>query len=170
MQYQISYYSPKGRGKTLVDALCQLLPKDTVISNLAEAPKPVGDVQLVVFDFTRTNLKCIPTCVAEYLHKLEGKVIALFATVPFLPNYSEEQYLHDHLLAFLPRECDFKGLFLCGAEPTEALVRNLRLLISHRPEHTEAKHWLDRCEKAKGRPDNRDVQKACQFMQRVLEL
>lgn len=170
MQYQISYFSPKGHAKTLVDAFCQLLPKATDVSNLTEAPKPTGDVQLVVFDLTRTNLKCIPTCVAEYLHKLEGKIIALFATVPFLPNYPEEQYLHNHLLSFLPRECYFRGLFLCGAEPSDALLSNLKLIISHRPEHTEATHWLDRCEKAKGRPDSQDVQKATQFLKHVLEL
>lgn len=170
MQYQISYFSPNGHGEKLVNAFCRMLPPDTYISNLEEADTPCADVQLVGFDMGGTNLGAIPFKVIEYLEKLDGKVIFVFTTVPFVPNEAVEGRIHNSIIPFLPDECDFRGLYLCGAEPSNVLLQDLRRLVSQQPENTRAKHWLERCEMAVGRPDNTDVHKACQFMKHVLEL
>ena len=71
MQYQISYYSPNGHAETLVNAFCQLLPINTYVSNLEEEEQPIGDIQLVGFDFAGTNLNAIPLKVMEYLDMLD---------------------------------------------------------------------------------------------------
>ena len=170
MQYQISYYSPNGHAETLANAFCQMLPHDTYISNLEEEDVPYADIQLVGFDMGGTNLDAIPFKVIEYLEKLDGKAIVLFATVPFIPNEAVEGRIHNSVLPFLPDECDFRGLYLCGAEPSNTLLQDLRRLVSQQPENTRAKHWLEHCERAVGHPDRNDVLKACQFMRHVLEL
>ena len=170
MQYQISYYSPNGHAETLVNAFCQLLPIDTYVSNLEEEEQPIGNIQLVGFDFAGTNLNAIPLKVMEYLDMLEGKTVFLFATVPFQPNDTVERHIHNNVLAFLPRDCDFRGLFLCGAQPSDVLIRDLNAIISHNPENTRAKHWLERCERATGHPDRIDIQNACSVLKNVLEL
>lgn len=170
MQYQISYFSPNGYGETLANAFCQILPHDTCVSNLEEEDTPCAEVQLVGFDMGGTNLDAIPFKVIEYLEKLNGKVIFLFATVPFIPNEAVEGRIHNSVLPFLPDERDFRGLYLCGAEPSNTLLQDLRRLVSQQPENTRAKHWLERCERAVGHPDRNDVLKACQFMRHVLEL
>lgn len=147
-----------------------MLPHDTYISNLEEECVTYADIQLVGFDMGGTNLDAIPFKVIEYLEKLDGKAIFLFATVPFIPNEAVEGRIHNSVLPFLPDECDFRGLYLCGAEPSNTLLQDLRRLVSQQPENTRAKHWLERCERAVGHPDRNDVLKACQFMRHVLEL
>lgn len=170
MQYQISYFSPNGHAETLVNAFCRMLPPDTYISNLEEEDTPCADVQLVGFDIVGTNLDAIPFKVMEYLEKLEGKTIFLFATVPFQPNEVVEGRIHKNVLAFIPDDCDFRGLYLCSAQPSEILMQDLKKIVFHQPENTRAKHWLERCEKAIGHPDRTDIQKGCQFARHVLKL
>jgi len=115
-------------------------------------------------------LKAIPIQVMEYRDKLEGKVIFLFATVPFQPNDTVEGQIHRHTVAFLPRECDFRGIYLCSAQPSDALLRNMEEIVSQHPENSRAKHWLERFMCAAGHPDSADIQQGCRFMKHVLEL
>lgn len=168
MQYQISYFSPNGYAETLVNSFCQILPPDTCVSNLEEETLPCGDIQLVGFDYSGTNLNVIPLNVMEYLDKLEEKTIFLFATVPFQPNDTAERQIHNNLVAFLPGECDFRGLYICGAQPSEQLLADLKSIISHQPDNSRAKYWLDRCERAVGHPDRGDIQRGCSFLQHIL--
>lgn len=170
MQYQITYFSPHGSAETLVNAFCQMLPCDTYVSNLEEESIPYADIQLVGFDLGGSNLDAIPLAVMEYLEKLEGKTILLFATVPFAANDYIKSRVDHAVMPFLPDECDCLGLYLCSAQPPAALLAELENIISHHPENGRAKHWLEQCEKAVGHPDRSDVQKACQFARHVLRL
>lgn len=170
MQYQISYYSPNGHAEILVNAFCQMLPRDTHVSNLEEEMTPCADIQLVGFDIGGSNLDAIPFKVMEYLEQLEGKTILLFATVPFAPNDYVRSRVDHAVMPFLPDECDYLGLYLCSAQPPATLIAELKNVISHHPENGRAKHWLEQCEKAVGHPDRSDVQKACQFARHALRL
>ena len=169
MQYQISYFSPNGHVETLVNAFYRLLPPDTRVSNLEEEDIPVADVQLVGFDIGGTSLDAIPFKVVEYLDKLDGKAIFLFVTVPFQPDEVVERRVHHNATGFLPKNCDFKGMYLCSAQPSETLLQDLKRTVSYHPENIRAKHWLERCECAVGHPDRNDIAKACRFMQHVLK-
>lgn len=170
MQYQISYFSPNGHAEILVNGFCQRLPYDTYVSNLEEEDTPCADVQLIGFDMGGTNLDAIPLKVIEYLEKLDGKVIFLFATVPFQVNDNVRGKINSSVIPFLPDECDYRGLYLCSAQPSDKLLNDLRDVISHYPDNSRAKHWLELCEKAVGHPDKMDVQMGCQFACHVLEL
>ena len=170
MQYQISYFSPNGYGETLANAFCQILPHDTYVSNLEEEDTPCAEVQLVGFDMGGTNLDAIPIKVIEYLEKLDGKVIFLFATVPFQPNDHVRERINNSVIPFLPDDCDYRGLYLCSAQPSETLLRDLKMLASQQPDNARAKHWLERCQNAVGHPDRADVVNGCKFAAHVLEL
>lgn len=170
MQYQISYYSPNGYAETLANAFFQMMPRDTGVSNLEKEVTPYADIQLVGFDMGGTNLDAIPVSVMEYLEKLEGKVIFLFATVPFQPNDYVRSRVDNSVIPFLPDECDYRGLYLCSAQPSSSLLQGLKHLVSHQPNNARAKHWLERCQDAVGHPDETDIQKGCQFACHVLEL
>lgn len=170
MQYQISYFSPGGYAESLAKAFCRHLPGDTYVSSLEQEDTPYADIQLVGFDFAGTSLNAVPLSVMEYLDKLEEKTIFLFATLPFQPNDALERRIYNNLLAFLPRQCDFRGLYLCAAQPPEALLEELKAVISQQPENSRAQYWLARCREAVGHPDKADLQGACQFMKHVLQL
>lgn len=170
MQYQISYLSPNGHAETLANAFCRILPRDTHVSSLEENAPAYADVQLVGFEMGGYNLDAIPFKVLEYLENLDGKVIFLFGTVPFQPNEAVRNKINNSVIPFLPDECDYRGLYLCSAQPSEVLMRDLRNVVSSQPDNTRAKHWLEQCEKAKGHPDADDLKKGCHFMRHALEL
>ena len=109
MQYQVSYLSPNGHAETLANAFCRILPRDTYVSSLVENAPANADVQLVGFEMGGTKLDAIPFKVLEYLEGLDGKIIALFATVPFQPNEAVRNKLNNSVIPFLPDECDYRG-------------------------------------------------------------
>ena len=170
MQYQISYLSPNGHAETIANAFCRMLPGDTYVADLEEDGTAYADVQLVGFEMGGTKLDAIPFKVLEYLENLDGKVFFLFATVPFQPNEAVRNKVNNSVIPFLPDECDYRGLYLCAAQPPESLVRDLRNVIASQPDNTSAKHWLEQCKKAQGHPDTDDLKKGCQFMRHALEL
>lgn len=170
MQYQISCLSPNGHAEALANAFARLLPPRTELSRLDGEVSARAEIQLIGFEMGGTNTGAIPFRVLEYLEKLDGKIIFLFATVPFQPNEAVTNKLHSSVIPFLPDECDYRGLYLCAAQPPESLVRDLRSVIAHQSDHSRAKYWLDRCEKAKGHPDAEDIRKGCEAVRRALEL
>lgn len=169
MQYQISYLSPNGHAEKLAQAFRRVLPGDTRTANLEEGSNACADVQLIGFEIGGTKVDVIPFRVLEYLEGLEGKVILLFATVPFQPNDAVRNRVNNAVLPFLPDECDYRGIYLCAAQPPQTLVRDLRSVLSAQPEHDRAKFWLEQCEKAQGHPDAEDLKKGCQFMLHALQ-
>ena len=170
MRYQISYYSPLGHIETIANSILQILPADTFISALEEGNEPCAQVQLIGFELGGTKLDAIPIKVLEYLEQLEDNVIFLFATVPFIPNDMVESRLENNAMPFLPDDCDYRGMYLCAAQPPEILLNDLRAIVSHHPENQRAKHWLERCENAANHPDESDIQKALRFTCHVLEV
>lgn len=170
MQYQVSYLSPKGFASDFADALYDLLPADSVMTRLDRNPSVDADVHLVGFEFGSTNLDAIPYEVIDFLDDLEGKVIFLFACVPFHVDDLVNRQIHNRLIQYLPRDCDYRGLYLIPSQPSETILTQLRLTCLEDPQNTRAKLWLSRCEKASGRPSSRDIQRGCQFARHVLEL
>lgn len=170
MQYQISYLSPNGHAETLAKAFSRILPGNTIAFDLEEDGTAYADVQLVGFELGGTRCDAIPFKVLEYLEALNGKIVFLFATVPFQPNDAVRNRVNNSVIPFLPDECDYRGLYLCPAQSPESLVRDLQNVIASQPENTRARYWLEQCEKAKGHPNAEDLRKGCQFMRHVLEL
>lgn len=168
MQYQITYFSPAGHAKKLAVAFQSILPPETPNLSLDKNTSPDADVHLVGFDFKQTDPKTIPNEVSVFLKRLEHKTIFLFATVPFQLNDVVERGVSNIVTPALPHECDYRGLYLCSAQPPDALLQNLEEAMNQNPNNARAKYWHERCLSAIGHPDKDDIKKGCQFANHVL--
>lgn len=170
MQYQISCLSPKGYASDFANALQELLPSDSGLVSLDQEPSTDAQIHLVGFEFGSTNLDAIPYEVIDFLEELNGKVIFLFAAVPFQVDDLINRHIHNRLIQYLPRDCDYRGLYLFPSQPPQNLLKQLSLRCQEDPQNTRARTWLSRCENAKGCPNSRDFQRGCKFASHVLEL
>ena len=170
MQHQITYLSPGGHAEMFAEAFCEILPRSTAMERLDRNPSIDADIHLVGFELNTISLNAIPGEVINFLDELDNKIIFLFATVPFAVNDSVSRQIHNRMISYLPRDCDYRGMYLSPAAPSDALLCELKRLCRNEPQNERAKAWLERCEKAQRRPNNRDVQKAVQFMKHVLEI
>lgn len=170
MQYQITHFSPAGQAEKLAAAFQAILPQNTPCCSLNANTSPDADVHLVGFDFSRTEPKKVPQEVRLFLNQLEGKTILLFATVPFELNDVVERRVSNLVLSALPRECDYLGMYVCTAHPSDRLLQHLENTMEQNPNNIRASYWHERCLQAEGRPNEADLQDACRFAAHVLRL
>lgn len=170
MTYQIAYYSPEGYAQKLAEALNGILPSDTPMEPLRPASTATADVQLAGFDLKMMDLNTLPLNVSNYLKTFEGKTVLLFVTVPFQPDDVLNRQIHKCVASSLPAECDYRGMYLCPAQPSEKLLEGFQNAVQSNPSNTRAKHWLERCKRAVNRPNEQDIQDFCRFASHVLKL
>lgn len=170
MQYQITYFSPSGHAAKLAAAYHSTLPSPISCRSLESHPSTEADIYLVGFDFTDATLESIPEEVVDFLKKLEGKTILLFATVPFRLSDIIDRNASNAVIQALPRECDYLGLYLCPAQPSPALTKQLADAMARDPNNWRARHWHEQCVQAMGHPDEADLQNGCRFARHVLRL
>lgn len=170
MQYQITYFSPSGHARKLATAFQSILPSPSPCRSLDPHTSPAADVHLVGFDVQNAGLERIPDKVICFLKELEGKTIFLFATVPFRISDVVERSVSDIVIPALPRECDYLGMYLCSAQPSDALVQHLADTMERSPNNWQAQHWHEQCVQAFGHPDETDIQNGCRFARHVLRL
>ena len=170
MRYQITYYSPCGYAKLLADAFYEALPYDTYVSNLEKKTLPWADIQLIGFELNGINLEMIPFKVIEYLEILDKKKILLFVTVPFQYNDSIKGRIEKYILPFLSDNCDYLGMYLCSAQPSQTLVDDVKKIIEQQPDNENINYWLELCQSASGHPDREDIQNGCEFIKNILTL
>ena len=169
MKYQISYLSPSGSCKKLAEAFEDIL-EDVSVTDLKYDQNAQGEVLLVGFEMNEYSFRAIPYEVMEILDQLEGHTVLLFATCPFQTEQSVRAQLERIILPFLPDDCDYRGLFLCTGQASEALLANVRALAEKRPEDEKVNALLKNCEESSGHPDEEDIMQACLFVTRELEL
>lgn len=86
MEYQISYLSPLGYIKQLVDAFVQEFPHPPRVCHLTEDTDTTVDGHLVGFEVNSEDSQAVPPEVMNFLGKLSGKRIVVFMTTPFRAN------------------------------------------------------------------------------------
>lgn len=170
MTYQITYFSPNGHAERMANALYRLLPPDTRTVPLEKDSAVDADIHLVGFDLKMMDLRTLPLNIANYLKQLGDKTVFLFATVPFQLNDVLDRQVHNAAAAALPAECDYRGLYVCPAQAADLITNGFRSVVQRHPDNTRAKHWLERCEKSNGHPDEEDIRQCCRFAQHVLRL
>lgn len=166
MQYQITCFSPAGHAEKLAAAFRSILPAETACGG----PDTRAPIHLVGFELPDADLQRMPEDVRSFLAELEGKTLFLFATVPMQPNDMIEKSVSDLVLASLPRECDYLGLYVCPAQPSASLLTDLEAKMAHDGDNWRAKYWHHRCVQAMGHPDAGDLQAGCRFASHVLAL
>lgn len=99
-----------------------------------------------------------------------GKTILLFATCGMEPTEEYRKALERGIEAFLPDECDYRGMFLCqGAIPEEGVT----MLRDHMKKtgETEKLQQLDELfTRSQAHPDLQDLDAAARFVKEVLQL
>lgn len=168
--YQIAYYSPLGHIKKLAQAISQVLPPQTVISDLEKDCESCADIHLVGFELSYNKPDMIPLKVIEYLEKLEDKTVLLFATVPLEAGDHLKQRITLRIMPFMPSHCQYCGIYLCSAEPPATALEAIRSRAAEDPQHKRVQNWLQRFENVIGHPNETDIQNACSFVRRVLRL
>lgn len=168
MQYQITYHGSSGSAQKLAYALQSLLPTDTPVSDLKATPSPQANIQLLGLDLDRTESVEIPVEVSRYIRKLNGKTIFLFVTVPFQVNDLLDRRISRLVVSLLPKRCDYRGFYLCSAQPTDMLLNYFQNAISQNPNNTRAKYWGELCNRAIDHPNSSDIQALCKFAVHVL--
>lgn len=169
MKYQISYLSPVGNCAKLAEAFEDIL-EDVCVVDLECDNEIAGEVHLVGFEMNEVNFKAIPYEIMEFLDGVEGKTVLLFATCPFQADQVTRDQLERVILPFLPNDCDYRGLFLCSGQGTNAFLSNIRTLAQKRPEDEKVSSLLKSCQDSVGHPDEDDIMRACLFVSKELEL
>ena len=170
MTYQITYFSPEGHIQRIAEELHRMLPPDTPVEPLKNTSMPEGEVQLVGFELNFRDLQKLPLNIVRYLQGMSGKKVYLFATIPFYIDEVQRSRVHQNVSKALPLDCEYLGLYLCSAQPTEMLLEGFRHAAQRKPESTRVRHWLKRCELAMGHPNEQDLKNACGLARHVLKL
>lgn len=169
MTYQITYFSRDGYCSQMAEALLAILPPGTVMRPMGTDTPADADAHLVGFDLRFSDQGKLPETVIRFLGKLREKTVFLFATTPYQPDDVQSGRIQRRAVAALPRECDYRGMFLCGAEPSQELLQGFRHAAEVKPNSDRIRHWLDRCLRAVGHPDEADRKELCQFAEHVLK-
>lgn len=168
MNYQISYYSPEGYAAKMAIALQKALHCDSALQDLTEMRKAQADVQLIGFDFNQLDSESIPQLVRKYVRSLHGKTIFLFGTVPFQVNDVVDRGINQMVYDSLPDNCDYRGFFLCSAQPSDTLLDYFQEIFAENPHNMRVSHWYKLCLHAIGHPNAADIENLCSFASHVL--
>lgn len=170
MTYEITYFSPNGHAEALARAFQELLPQDTPVRPLTEAVVPSAQTQLVGIELSFREQEKLPRLETEFLKSLGNKTVFLFVTVPFVPDSVQQSRVHKLVEKALPHECDYRGMFLCPAQPAEELLEGFRHAAQVKPDNARIRHWLSCCERSVGHPDGQDLRSGKEFARHVLKL
>lgn len=170
MAYEITYFSPKGQVEALARAFRELLPQDTPLRPLTQDVIPTAQVQLVGIELTFREQEKLPQLETDFLKSLTGKTVFLFVTVPFVPDGVQQSRVHKLVEKALPHDCDYRGMFLCPAQPAAELLDGFRHAAQVKPDNARIRHWLSCCERAVGHPDGRDLRNGKDFAKHVLKI
>ena len=70
----------------------------------------------------------------------------------------------------MPTVCDYKGLYLCSGQVSDATIQNLRTLLEQDPENEQIKEAYSVCNKTIGHPNQEDIANACDFVKEKLDI
>lgn len=169
MKYEIAYLSNSGNTATLAREIAELLCEeemrlvDLSYDDLAED----ADVYFMGFGLNRGT---VPMKIMDGLELAEGKTVLLFATCGMEPTEEYKASVERKILPFLPDDCDYKGLFLCGGQFPEELVQKMQRVLRAQPENEQAKLFLQHHRKTCTHPNEQDLEALRDFVWKHLEI
>lgn len=169
MKYEVVYISQSGNTEKLAHGIADCLPhRDTYFTDLScEDITGMADVYLLGFGMKK---EAIPLKIMEVLEELEGKTILFFVTASITPTEEHIKEIERRLEPFMPTVCDYKGLYLCSGQVSEATIQNLRTLLEQDPENEQIKEAYSVCNKTIGHPNQEDIANACDFVKEKLDI
>lgn len=167
MKYLIVYSSLTGNTKMVAEAIREIMPADTDIFPVTEAPPPDGyDFVAVGFWVDRGTADAKAR---DYLRRISGKKIALFAT---LGAYPDSDHARDSLVkaaVLLDPDNTLAGTFICQGKIDPRLRDSFQKLPAGHP-HALTPDRIARHEEAARHPDAADLAKARTVFRKLLEM
>ena len=169
MKYEVAYISGSGNTEKLAHGIADSLPhRDTFVTDLScEDITGKADVYLIGFGMKK---EAIPLKIMDVLEELEGKTILFFVTASIKPTEAHVKEIERKLDPFMPSNCDYRGLYLCPGQVSEETLSKLRTLLEQDPENEHAKAAYDACSHTIGRPNQEDIDDACDFIRKKLKI
>ncbi len=167
MKYEVAYISQSGNTEKLAHGIADCLPhRDTYFTDLAcEEITGMADVYILGFGMKK---EAIPLKIMEVLEELEEKTILFFVTASVRPIEDNVLEIERRLEPFMPTVCDYKGLYLCPGQVSDATLEKLKAILEHDPDNVQAKEAYNVCSKTIGRPNREDIDDACDFVKEKL--
>ncbi len=165
MKYQVVYYSETGNTEKIAKAIFECLPgEDKDIQRLGEYK---GDADMYFLGFW-VNQGSASMDFLDFLASLEGKKIALFSTCGVGDNPNYHQQIEAQLEAWLPDNCDYRGLYVCqGKMP---ITVRKRYEDMNKGEDGKAREEMIRnFDRALLHPDNEDIAKVKEFVKAAIQ-
>lgn len=148
MKAIVVYSSQSGNTKKLAEAVKEAMPPGTELYPVDQAPDPDG-YDLVALGFWFQAGSPDPKS-AAYLPKLKGQKLFLFATHGAAPESEHAQQGLQKAISLAP-EAQLVGVFNCQGEVNPKVLAK----VSARPDPPP---WLGDTDKAKGHPDQGDLE------------
>ena len=163
MKYEVAYISSSGNTEKLVHGIADSLPpRDTLVTDLScEEITGKADVYLIGYGMKK---EAIPLKIMDVLDELEGKTILFFVTASIKPTEAHVKEVERKLDPFMPSEHDYKGLFLCPGQVSEETLVKVKTLLEQEPDNEQAKAAYESCKRTAGRPNQEDIDDACDFV------
>jgi len=169
MKCEVAYISQSGNTEKLAHGIADSLPhRKTFVTDLScERITGKADVYILGFGIKK---EAIPLKIMDVLEELEGKTILFFVTASIKPTEEHVKEIERKLSPFMPNVCDYKGLYLCPGQVSDATLEKLREILAQNPENEQAKEAYNICQKTLGRPNQEDIDHACDFVLEKLNI
>ena len=148
MKSLVVYSSQTGNTRKLAQAVFDALTGEKDIYPIGEAPDPSG-YDFIAIGFWLKGGKPVPDSM-EYLSKIKGKPLFLFATHAVAAGSVHVQKAMDYAKD-LVEDAKIVGTFSCQGEMSPDLIEK----IQARPDPPE---WFADAPKAKGHPNEADIE------------
>lgn len=167
MNYQITYCGRQGSAEKTADFLFEKLPKDTLVIDAFEDTGVFAKTLVAVFEMG-SNFDAIPYSIIDTVEKASGRELILLAVIPVRANETIRSRIERAILPFMPDDCEYLGLHLVRGEADGKLVRGIENVLEADPDNFGAAAWLEECEKSKGRPNDKDLEKVWNFFEKCI--
>jgi flavodoxin len=163
MKYEVAYLSKSGNTAILAQEIAAQLAREEVHLTDLEQEDPWEDADVYFIGYG-VNRGAVPMKVMDTLDLAEGKTVVLFVTGGMAPTQEHKEALERKVIPFLPDNCDYRGMFLCGGAFPTQLVEQAQSVLQQQPDNPQAKALLAHHQKTVGHPDNQDLDNLRSFL------
>lgn len=164
MKALIVYSSLTGNTKKVAEAICEAFGSEAELFPVETAPSPSGyDFVAVGFwvDKGTADQKA-----QEFLKTIQGKPVALFATLGAYPDSEHAANSLKNAAAFIEGSNQLVRSFICQGKVDPRLIEQFKKMPGNHP-HAITPERLARYEEAAKHPDARDLQNAREIFSEV---
>lgn len=156
MKYEVAYLSQSGNTAALAKEIAEVLSDENIhLTDLNHGElSPDADVYMIGFGVNRGT---VPMKIMDALDAAEGKTILIFVTCGMEPTDAYRTVIERKISPFLPDVCDYRGLFLCSGQFSDAVVQSVERALDQNPDDAQAHALLKQHRQTCGHPNREDM-------------